>query len=293
MILCLFCDSIRFVRVLLLGSKGYMGEQFKALYPDAVCPSVDIAERAAVAELLDKEKPEVVINCAGKTGKPNVDWCEDHKPETFHANVTGVCVLLEECAARNLYLVHLSSGCIYAGDNGGKGFSEDDPPNFAGSFYSRTKAWSDQMCKDFADFPGGGGVLTLRLRMPFDGTKAPRNLLSKISKYQKVLDYENSLTYIPDFLDVAQKLIAKRKTGVYNVVNEGVMSPFGIMTLWKEIVDPSHACERINAAELDTITKAGRSNCMLNTDKLKTQGLQLRPVEEAVREALRQIKDAF
>lgn len=279
------------MQILLLGARGYMGEQFKALYPEAACPSLDITDRTAVAKVLDSEKPEVVINCAGKTGKPNVDWCEDHKLETFGPNVTGVCILVEECAKRNLYLVHLSSGCIYAGDNNGKGYSEEDIPNFFGSFYSRTKSWSDQFCKDFANFPGGGGVLTLRLRMPFDGSDAPRNLLSKISKYEKVLDYENSLTYIPDFLSISKTLIERRKTGVYNVVNEGVMSPFGIMTLWKEIVDPSHKFERINAAQLDTITKAGRSNCRLSTEKLQKEGITPRPVNEVVREALAQIAE--
>src|SRR3989344_2091165 len=118
-----------------------MGQQFLSLFPDAITPHFDIADRTAVIAELDRVKPDIVINAAGKTGRPNVDWCEDHKEETLHANVTGAVVLLEECRKRGIYWVHMSSGCIYTGDNNGAGFSEEDAPNFDGSFYSRTKAW--------------------------------------------------------------------------------------------------------------------------------------------------------
>ncbi|MDO8469092.1 MAG: sugar nucleotide-binding protein, partial [Candidatus Peribacter sp.] len=109
------------MKVLLFGGRGYMGEQFLKIFPKALIPPVDIADPAAVAEVLDREKPDVVINAAGKTGVPNVDWCEDHKLETMHANVLGPIVLAEQCGKRGIYWVHLSSGCIYEGQKGKKG----------------------------------------------------------------------------------------------------------------------------------------------------------------------------
>lgn len=269
----------------LLGSTGYLGEQFLTVYPQALTPKIDIADRAAVIKILDSEKPDVVLNCAGKTGRPNVDWCETHKEETLRANVTGALILLEECLARKIHLVHMSSGCIYEGDNEGRGFTEDDPPNFFGSFYSRTKAWSDQIMRDFP-------VLNLRLRMPFDGSRSERNLIMKLAKYTKVLDQVNSITYLPDFLDASKKLIDKRKTGTYNIVNEGVISPYRIMELYKEIVDPAHTFEKLTLQTLGTVTKAGRSNCVLSIDRLKGEGIRLRPVEQAVREALTLLRGA-
>ena len=65
-------------RVLILGSHGFMGRHFRALYPAAITPRLDIADRAAVHAALIEHRPLVVINCAGKTGRPNVDWCESH-----------------------------------------------------------------------------------------------------------------------------------------------------------------------------------------------------------------------
>jgi dTDP-4-dehydrorhamnose reductase len=273
-------------RMLIFGTRGYMGQYLHERYPSARGASLDIADRAAVAAELDTHRPTVVANCAGKTGRPNVDWCEDHKEETLRSNVTGALVLMEECLKRGIYLVHFSSGCIYEGDNGGQGFAETDPPNYHGSFYSRTKAWSDQI---LAEFP----VLVLRVRMPFDGTTSERNLLTKIRKYTRLLTEPNSITHIPDFLVAMAALIDRRATGVYNVVNPGAISPFEIMQMYREIVDPRHEFEPLPVSQLGLVTRAGRSNCLLSTAKLQREGLSLPPVREAVRTALEGLRESL
>lgn len=294
------------MHVLLFGSRGYLGEQFRKLYPDALMPTIDIADAPAVSHILDQERPAIVINAAGKTGRPNVDWCEDHKEETIRSNVTGPLVLLEECLKRGIYWVHLSTGCMYEGTphqpsvenflvrgdagqvkgaEGTEGFSEDDPPNFFGSFYSRSKGWIDQILKEFP-------VLQLRLRMPFDASNNERNLLVKLAKYSRVLAVKNSMTYLPDFLIAVKHLIDKRAVGIFNVVNPGAMSPYEIMEMYRKIVDPSHSFERLTLQDLPSAVKAGRSNCILSTEKLKEEGIRLKPVQEAVEEALKKLKIA-
>ncbi|MDD5739191.1 MAG: sugar nucleotide-binding protein [Candidatus Peribacteraceae bacterium] len=272
------------MKVLLFGGRGFMGQQFLQIYPDAVVPSADIADPAAVAGVLDREKPDVVINAAGKTGTPNVDWCEDHKLETMHANVLGPIVLAEECGKRGIYWVHLSSGCIYEGDNGGRGFAETDETNFTGSFYSRSKALCERAIREFP------GILILRLRMPFDGSSHPKNLITKLAKYARVNDEENSITCLTDFLEATKKLIERRATGIYNMVNEGTISPYRIMELYREIVDSNHRFERLPFPAQSQVTKVGRSNCILATGKLKGEGIQMRPIEDAVKSALLEFK---
>ena len=272
------------MKILIFGSGGYLGSQFHSIYKDAVTPPTDIADQPAVAAVLDAEKPDVVLNVAGKTGRPNVDWCEDHKMETLRCNVTGPLILLEECSRRGIYWVHLGSGCIYEGDNGGKGYSEDDPPNFSGSFYSRTKRWSDEILRDFP------GMLNLRLRMPFDGTTNPRNLIMKLRGYKKILDVPNSLTHLPDFFHAARTLIERKVTGTFNVVNDGALSPFELMQMYRKIVDPSHTFERLTLKDLPALVKAGRSNCVLSCGKLREQGIVMPKVEDALEAALTALK---
>lgn len=267
------------VKILVFGPRGYIGKQLLETLPGAVGSDADIADCAAVAQVLDAEKPDVIVNAAGKTGRPNIDWCEDHKPETVRGNVTGPLVLLEACMKRGIYYVHLSSGCIYDGDNGGKGFSEEDEPNFSGSFYSRTKIWSEAVLREFP-------VLILRLRMPFDLAANDRNLIMKLRKYPTVLDAENSITFLPDFLKATRTLIERRKTGIYNIVNPGSLSPYRIMELYREITDPSHTFTRLTLQDLSGITKAARSNCILSVRKLEQEGITMQPVGEAVRFAM-------
>lgn len=272
------------MKTLIFGGKGYLGQYFKELYPDAVTPSVDIADAQAVAAVLDSEQPDTVINCAGKTGRPNVDWCETHKLETVHSNVTGPLVLLDECTKRNIYWVHLGSGCVYHGDERTL-FTEEDRPNFYGSFYSRTKGYIDEILKEFP-------LLNLRLRMPFDATSGERSLISKLIKYERVLDVKNSMTYLPDLMQAAKTLLDNRTIGTFNVVNPGAMSPYQIMQMYQEIVDPSHTFELLKLEELPEVATAGRSNCVLDGSKLAKEGIAMRPVEDAVREALEMLKQA-
>lgn len=275
------------MKILILGAKGYMGGHFLSVFPDALQSTVDIADAGAIAGLLDDTKPDIVINAVGKTGTPNVDWCEDHKEETFHSNVLGPLVLSEACRTRGIYWVHLASGCVYSGDHGGKGFSEDDPPNFSGSFYSRTKQWTDAMLREFSDpKEGRGGILILRIRMPFEVGNHPKNLLSKISRFTRVIDVPNSLSYIPDVLSAALTLIEHRKTGIYHLVNSGPISLYRIATLYRDLVDPLHQCTAMTEKEALSLTRVPRSNCVLSTAKLTHEGIVLPICEERIRECL-------
>jgi 3,5-epimerase/4-reductase len=271
--------------IIIFGARGYLGQYFQAQYPHAHTPEVDIGDKIAVGKVLDELKPDVVINAAGRTGRPNVDWCETHKQETHYGNVTAPLVLMDECVKRDIYMVQISTGCMFEGDNGGKGFSECDDPNFFGSFYSRGKAWLDAMCREYP-------VFLPRLRMPIDGTTHERNLITKISKYENLLDAKKSMTYLPDLMMVIDKMIEQRFTGPLNIANPGMISPYDIMVMYQKIVDPAHTFGRFDAAALDKETAARRSNCMLNTDKLVELGIVLPPIEDRVRKALEMIKEA-
>ena len=255
-------------------------------FPDAVPSNIDIADPEAVAQELDHVKPDIVINCVGKTGTPNVDWCEDHKEETFRSNVTGPVVLMEEYRKRGVYWVHIGSGCLFSGDNGGRGFSEDDVPNFQGSFYSRTKQWTDAMLKEFADpIQGKGGILILRIRMPFQSEDHPKNLLSKIAKFSKVIDVQNSVTYVPDFLKAASQLMDRRRTGIFHMVNPGPISLYEVACLFAD-QEGRKRPERLTETVAHTMTKAARSNCVLSTEKLVSEDIHLPTAMERIQRVL-------
>jgi dTDP-4-dehydrorhamnose reductase len=72
----------------------------------------------AVGVALDQYEPAVVLNCAGATGRPNVDWCEANKTATFRSNTIGPMVLAEACQGRQIHFVHMGSGCVFYGPSG-------------------------------------------------------------------------------------------------------------------------------------------------------------------------------
>jgi len=267
-------------KIVIVGGDGFLGGYFRQRLPHALVAQVDISNLSAVKTMLrDQLKPDIVINCAGKTGRPNVDWCEDNKLATLHSNVTGALVLMEQCLLADIAYVHIGSGCIY--DNGY--FDEKDDPNFKGSFYSKTKLAADILLQDFP-------VLNLRLRMPFDGSLNPRNLIRKLIGYNKVLTCRNSMTYIPDFINAAVALMDKGLTGTFNIVNESTISPWDIVRLYKEIVDKNHTFEPLSLQDLSSLAKAARSNCELSVEKLTSVGIQMMHVKDAVEIALKEMK---
>jgi dTDP-4-dehydrorhamnose reductase len=265
----------------LIFGNGYLGNKFKDfLGREAEISSTDIGNGEGVEKVLKEKNPEVVINCAGRTGRPNIDWCEDHKGETMHSNVVGPLILEKACQEQNIFMVHLGSGCIYQGDNGGRGFTEEDIPDIKSipSFYSRTKFVSEYM---LGSFP----VLQLRIRMPVDNRKSQRNFITKITNYEKVINEKNSITVIDDLLKTAAELIKKRKTGIYNVTNPGSISHKEILDKYQELVDKNFKYTIIDTVDLKT--KAGRSNCVLNTDKLKKEGILLPDIHVAIEKILK------
>lgn len=272
------------MKYLIFGKNGWLAGKFRNYLEDSQISDVDITDLGAIRKELDDRKPEVVINAAGITGRPNIDWCEEHKLETVAGNVTGPLNILQTCGERKIYWVHFGSGCIFQGDNNGKGWKEDDdatPP----SFYSWTKYWADSILKNFP-------VLILRLRLPIDAESSPRNLIDKLLKYSQVIDAENSVTVIPDLLDTAKQLVDKKKTGIYHITNPGTIRPSEIMQLYQDVIDPSHEFEVISAEDLykKKLVKATRSNCVLNTDKLQAEGIHLKPIQERIVEVIKEYK---
>lgn len=274
-------------KILIFGRKGWLAKRFNEFLKDSEISNVDITDKEAVRKELRKKEPDVIINAAGRTGRPNIDWCEEHKKETATSNITGPSILSDVCREQSIYWVHLGSGCIFQGNGlNEKGFKEDDKPD-PSSFYSWTKYWGDEISRT-----KNSPVLILRLRMPVDNRPHSRNLIDKLAGYNYIIDSQNSITIIPDLLEVTKQLMEKRRLGIYHVVNPGTIGPAEIMELYQQRVNPNHRFTIISEEELyeKGLAKARRSNCTLNTDKLQREGIKLKPVKERIVEILREYK---
>lgn len=259
-----------------------MGHQLAARLPDTTLVATDIADERAVADELIRVCPTHVVNAAGRTGRPNVDALEADPEGTYRSNVVGPIVLAAACRQRGIHFTHLSSGCLYTGDNEGLGFGEDDPPNFSGSLYARTKASAEAALRDL-------DALQLRVRLPISSEPAPRNLLTKLLGFATVVSVPNSVTVLDDLWEPARALMERGETGIWNMVNEGVERHDELLTLYRSRVDAGHTFGVEPVEALAVRLAAGRSNCVLSTAKLAAAGLALPPLEES----LPRIVDAY
>lgn len=266
-------------RILILGS-GYLGEKLGCSLKDSIISKRRINSQKDVEEEIDKHKADVVINCIGKTGRPNIDWCEDHKEETFFSNVLVPCYIALACKKRGKKMVQIGSGCAYEGDNNGRGFTEEDEPNYYGSFYSRTKIHSENLLKEFEN------VLQLRIRMPISFDKSKRNLLNKLLSYDRIISIENSISVVEDFARITEELIKRDERGIFNVVNQGSITHEEILNLAGEISGEKMTYDIISEEELGRMTKTGRSNCILSVEKLRSKGIEVPGIKESVRKTI-------
>jgi len=252
------------------GKTGWIGQWLVRLLKErgsvVFAANARLENREDVARELDLLKPTYVLNAAGLTGRPNVDWCEDHKTDVIRVNITGTLCLADETNKRGIHMTNFATGCIYSYDDahpiGGAGFTEEDKPNFDGSFYSATKAVVEGLLREYDN------VLTLRVRMPISDDLSPRNFVTKITKYAKVVNIPNSMTVLTEMLPIALHMTDKGLRGVYNFTNPGAISHNQILDLYIKYIDPSFSYTNFTEEEQNKILKARRSNNTLDTSKI-------------------------
>lgn len=251
--------------ILIYGSTGYLGTQVCNILDKVgityIKGNARLEDSCGIHLELTKYNPTNVLNLAGLTGRPNIDWCEDHKLETIRTNVVGTLNLIESCYKKRIHITNYTTGCIY---NGETPFTEEDEPNWTTSYYSKTKVILEMLSKEYDN------VMNLRIRMPVDSDLSnPRNLIHKLVKYDKVINVPNSITILDDMLPISIEMALKCMTGTYNFTNPGCITHNEILCLYKFYVDKSIEINNFTIDEQNKILKTGRCNCILDISKLE------------------------
>ncbi len=301
--------------ILLLGSSGYVGKKFAELLDCRNVPWMtlnrrlsSVSAREALSYLRD-QNVSFLINCAGYTGKPNVDACELDKGNCLDGNAVLPALIRDACRELSIDWGHVSSGCIYALERpGGGGWREDDAPNFSFrqppcSFYSGTKALGEEVL-GWAERDAGGEWpkwehesdpegYVWRLRIPFNELDGPRNYLSKLQRYDNLLQARNSLSQLDDFVNACWECVEKKLPyGIYNVTNPGSVKTSDVVELILKYAVNNKNYKFFDSEEefMAKAAKTPRSNCVLDTTKLQDAGISMRPVEEALEWSLKNWK---
>ena len=128
--------------------------------------------------------------------------------------------------------------------------------------------------------------------MPFCDKLHERSVLTKLLNYNKLVNYVNSKTYIPDLVDFVEMIVHKgrptKTKSLLNFVNPKPLLTIQITDIMENRGLYNTNWEWVQFEELNT--KANRSNCVLCTKKLeKKYGFRLLDEKVAIKKALANI----
>lgn len=284
----------------LLGGHGYVGTAIQRFLAQQQLPfqvvsrsDVDYSSRDALRTFLGETRPEFLINAAGFTGRPNVDACELQKADCLDGNAVLPGVIRDVCENLKLPWGHVSSGCIYTGAKpDGSGFTEADPPNFSFrqdncSFYSGTKSLGEEV------LDGATQCYVWRLRIPFNEFNSPRNYISKMINYDRLLDATNSLSHLGEFAAACVACWTQKVDfGIYNLTNPGAVTTREVVDMIQQqgLSDKQFSFFETEEEFMKLAAATPRSNCVLDSSKAIAAGLPLSPVEDALQMAMKNWK---
>jgi len=296
-------DGAKPLKWLIYGHKGWIGgqilEALKTARPqDAVLLASSRADdEVGVEQELLTLRPDRVISLIGRThgaGFSTIDYLEQKGKlrENLRDNLYAPLCLMYLSAKHGIHFTYLGTGCVFTyddehkiGQDPSKGFHENSLPNFFGSSYSTVKGFTDRLFHLM-----GGQALNVRIRMPITADDSPRNFITKITKYEKICSISNSMTVLPQLLPIMLEMAAQKEVGTVNMVNPGPISHSEILTMYRDIVDPSFKWQEFSIEEQNKILAAERSNNTLSTSRLQQFAPNVLPIKQAVEQVLRAMK---
>jgi dTDP-4-dehydrorhamnose reductase len=308
--------------ILLLGASGYIGRTFAGELRRRGHSFIPLTRRAFdytrfefLFDYLRTMKPVFLINAAGYLGASDGNTQQSEREKMMAANAILPQMIARVCSMTKTPWGHVSSGEIYSGakvlEDGTvrtetdlsrpdlrqlfekdparfHGYTEQDEPNFSfqnrpANFYSGTKALAEETLREF------GFIYIWRPRLAFNDRDEPCNYLHRLQRQVTSYDHINSLSNVEDFAKAALDLWEIRAPfGAYNVTNPGAITTSQLIEGLQRVLKPSSRF-MIRPPEEDPARAASatpQSNCILDVAKLLKTGVKMRPVSEAVKDAI-------
>ena len=243
---------------------------------------LDIRKKDETIDLISKVNADLVIHTAALT---NVDLCETDKKLANSINVEGTENVIIGCQKNNSKIVYISTSFVF---NGKKNkYFEDDEPSPT-TYYGLTKLNGEKLIKN-----SKLSFLILRTDQPYDWKEKWQHMNSVIRvldnlrsgrTHKEVVDWYNTPTYIPDFVQATWKLLQDDEVGIYHLTGPEFINRYDwsiriadIFRLNRDLIKP------ITADSLNLPVK--RVNVNLNNKKIiESTGIQMRGIKDGLLE---------
>lgn len=210
-------------KLLLTGATGTLGAELRKQFPEALVPAhqqLDITDHQAVLKFMKNENVGAVIHTAAVT---SVRECENNKQLAWKTNVEGTRNLVESLKStngKNSYFVHVSTACVFHGDE--SMYTEISIP-YPVNFYSTTKLVGENIVKSLNN--------SLILRTNFvGGGKWP---------YQKAFtDRFGTYLFAENVANAIRELFDKSMIGTIHVVGDRVLSMYELAKMTTKNIEP-------------------------------------------------------
>ena len=266
------------MRVLITGSGGQVGHELVAAFGDHEVTALDhaaldVADREAVLAVVTALHPDVIVHSAAWTA---VDACESDPDRAVAVNGLGTRHIGEAARRVGARVCTFSTDYVFDGTKPAP-YDESDTTN-PQSVYGRSKLAGE------LELAGDPDALILRISWVCGahGANMVKTILRLASEHETlrfVDDQRGHPTFADDLAGMVRRLVTERRTGLFHVTNQGVVSWFEFARAVLESAgqEPDRV-HPIATADLDPPRPAPRpANSVLDNAALRAADIALLP----------------
>lgn len=283
------------MNILVIGASGQLGQELRVAaegsaqhYTFASRSELDVTDQLAIRHFVQDHHIDTIINCSAYTA---VDRAEDEPEEADRINHQAVAALAALAKAQGLYLIHISTDYVFAGDSH-RPITEEETPR-PQSVYGRTKLLGEDAIRRT-----GCRALILRTSWLYSTyganfLKTMCRLMQERQELSIVFDQIGTPTYARDLARFIVSYLEQdkdsRQEGTYHFSDEGVASWYDFAEAIRHRMGYSCQLHPIRSEQYPT--KATRpSYSVLDKAKLKQDfGITLPHWQTSLEDCLNQL----
>lgn len=285
------------MRYLITGYKGQLGydieRELRAQGETDVIAcdkeELDITDREATLEYIERAKPDVIFHCAAWTA---VDKAEEMEEACYKVNVEGTRNIVDASIKVGAKIIYMSTDYIFDGTKDGI-YTEEDEVN-PQSVYGRTKYEGEMEVRRNPNH----FITRISWVFGINGNnfiKTMLNLSDRFKTLNVVDDQIGSPTYTVDLAKLLVQMSKTDKFGTYNATNEGYVSWAEFAEYIFEIANKNVQVNHVSTEEyleiMGTVQAYRPRNSRLSKDKLEENGFDRLPAwQDATERYIEEVK---
>ncbi len=287
------------MNILVTGANGQLGSEIRVLSDNYIYnyfftekSKLDITKKEDIEEFINKNKINLIINCAAYTA---VDKAESEKELADLINHKAVKYLAEISKQKNIPLIHISTDYVFDGKNY-KPYTQEDKTNPQG-VYGFTKLKGEE-----AFISSGAKGIIIRTSWVYStfGANFVKTMLRLKDKKELgvVFDQIGTPTYARDLAKTILEIVDKHyeklnnfKCEIFHYSNEGVCSWYDFAKAIFEIKDIDIKINPIESKDYRTPAKRPFYS-VLNKNKIKKEfGIEIPYWVDSLKKCVKEIDE--